>query len=89
MFHIGNKIYLRTKYIKLRQACKKLGPKYTGPFSIVKVINLMTVELKLPRILRKTHPVFPCNLLKPIQNSRMRPSRKAAPNPIMGREDTL
>lgn len=55
--------YLSTKYLNLRQPCKKLGPKYIDPFPIVQIINPVTVELQKPRSLRWVHPVIlPTNL---------------------------
>lgn len=74
---------MSTKYLKLRLLCRKLGPKYIGPFPIVKIINPVTMELKLPRILGKVHPVFHCSLLTPTQGSRLRLVEKEAPSPIM------
>ncbi|KAG8139639.1 hypothetical protein E2320_002400 [Naja naja] len=43
--NIRDKRYLSTKFLQLGQSCKKLGPKYTGPFAITWIINLVTVEL--------------------------------------------
>lgn len=82
-FHVGDRMYLSTKYLNLRLPCKKLGPKYIGLFPIVKVINPVTVGLKLPRILGKVHPVFHCKLLNPVYGSRMRPVEREALGPIM------
>lgn len=63
-FHIGQKVYLSTKYLKLNVPCKKLAPKFIGPFPIVKIINPVIVKLQLLRLLGKTHPVFHCSLLR-------------------------
>lgn len=80
---VREKVYLSTKYLKLRLTCKKLGPKYIGPFPIIKVINPVTVELKLPWLLGKVHPVFHCSLLKPVVGSRLRPAEGRAPRPVL------
>lgn len=79
-FHIGDKI-LSMKYLKLRLPSRKLGPKYIGPFPLVEVINLVTVELKLPKILGKVHPVFHCTI--PAQGFNLRPIGKDVPGPII------
>lgn len=81
--HIGDKMYLSMKYLKLRLPSRKLSPKYIEPFPIVKVINLVMVELKMPKILGKVHLVFHCSLLKPAQGSNLRPVGKDVPGPII------
>lgn len=57
-FNIGNNVYLSIKCLQSRQPSKKLGPKYVGLFPITKVINLVTVQLGLPKSLRYIQPVF-------------------------------
>lgn len=79
-FQVGDRVYLSTKYVKLRLLCKKLGPKYLGPFTITKVINPVTVMLKLPPLLGKIHPVFHCSLLKLAGN----PEAVEPPGPMNG-----
>lgn len=76
-------MYLSTKYLKLRLPCKKLGPKFLGPFPIVRVINPVTVELKLPCLMGKVHTVFHSSLLKPVITSNSRPLTPSPPGPIM------
>ncbi|KAK9395706.1 hypothetical protein NXF25_019067 [Crotalus adamanteus] len=66
-FQVGDLVYLSTKYIQLRVPCKKLAPKYIGPFRIAKVINLVAVRLHLPRFLGRIHSVFHSSLLKPVE----------------------
>ncbi|KAK9395591.1 hypothetical protein NXF25_018952 [Crotalus adamanteus] len=70
-FTVGQLVYLSTKYTRLRIPCKKLGPKYIGPFKIAQVINPVTVRLQLPRFLGKIHPVFHSSLLKPVSDYRV------------------
>lgn len=64
-FREGGKVYLSTKYIKLHIPSRKLGPKFIGPFTIIKIINPVMVSLKLPSLLSRIHPVFHSSLLKP------------------------
>lgn len=47
-FKVVDKVYLSTKFLQSRQPCKKLGQKYIGSFPIIRVMNPVTVELKLP-----------------------------------------
>ncbi|KAK9401689.1 hypothetical protein NXF25_010045 [Crotalus adamanteus] len=77
-FHVGDKVYLSTKYVKLQVPCKKLAPKYIGPFRIAQIINPVTVRLELPKLLGKIHPTFHVSLLKPVG----RTSHGQPPGPV-------
>ncbi|KAK9397281.1 hypothetical protein NXF25_020642 [Crotalus adamanteus] len=76
---VGDRVYLSTKYVKLQVPCKKLAPKYIGPFHIVRIINPVTVQLQLPELLGKIHPVFHVSLLKPVEGDT---HNKPPPGPI-------
>ncbi|MGL5295277.1 MAG: chromo domain-containing protein, partial [Aeromonas sp.] len=69
---VGQRVWLSTKNIRLRLPCKKLSPRYIGPFKIFKEINPVVFELQLPQHYR-IHPVFHVSQLKPY-NSPISPS---------------
>ncbi|KAK9395409.1 hypothetical protein NXF25_018770 [Crotalus adamanteus] len=79
-FRVGDWMYFSTKYLRLKIPCKKLGPKYVGPFQVTKVINPVTIRLQLPSFLGRVHPVFHSSLLKPAHG----PSYAKAPGPVVG-----
>ncbi|XP_039213407.1 uncharacterized protein LOC120314410 [Crotalus tigris] len=82
-FKVGDWVYLSTKYLRLPVPNKKLGPKYVGPFQVVKVINPVTVRLRLPPLLGKVHPVFHSSLLKLVQGPAV---GAKGPGPVIGEE---
>ncbi len=63
--------------IRLRLPCKKLAPRYFGPFVTQKLFNLVTFQLKLPPQYR-IHPTFHVSLLKPY-HSPVSPSTEPGP----------
>ncbi len=64
----GQKVCLSTRDIRMCLSCKKLSPRYVGPFTITKQINLVTYQLQLPTQY-KIHPSFHVSLLKPYHPS--------------------
>ncbi|XP_041437915.1 uncharacterized protein LOC121399951 [Xenopus laevis] len=76
-FKVGDLVWLSTVYLKLSCPSGKLGQRFLGPFPIIRQINSVAFQLKLPASWH-IHPVFHTALLKPASTFRF-PGRTAPP----------
>ncbi|KAL0157403.1 hypothetical protein M9458_048649 [Cirrhinus mrigala] len=63
----GQWVWLSTRDLRLRQPCRKLSPRYVGPFKIIKQITPVSFRLDLPAEYRVS-PTFHVSLFKPAGN---------------------
>ncbi|KAK3513379.1 hypothetical protein QTP70_014206, partial [Hemibagrus guttatus] len=66
--HVGQKVWLSTRNLRLKLPCRKLSPKFVGPFKIIRQVNLVAYRLRLPALYRIC-PTFHVSLLKPAHPS--------------------
>lgn len=71
-YRVGQRVWLSTRDIQLPASNRKLGPKFIGPFPIVRIVNPVTVRLDLPTHMR-IHPVFHVSLVRPVVSSPLSP----------------
>ncbi|KAI3363739.1 hypothetical protein L3Q82_001203 [Scortum barcoo] len=79
----GQKVWLSTKDLPLHVDTRKLAPRFVGHFPVSKVINPVSVQLKLPRSLR-VDPTFHISKLKPVWESPLVPPTKPPPKMVDG-----
>jgi hypothetical protein len=61
----GELVLLWTGNLRLRlPGIKKLHPKYVGPFKVVRMVGSAAVQLDLPEVWARIHPVFHVALVK-------------------------
>jgi hypothetical protein len=63
-FAVGEKVLLSTTNLNPKFGCKKLYPKWIGPFVVTMIVNDVAYTVKLP-VGMKIHPTFHISLLKP------------------------
>ncbi len=62
-------VWLSTRDLRLRVPCRKLNPRYLGPFKIIRQITPVSFRLALPAHYRIS-PTFHVSLLKPAGGPR-------------------
>ncbi|KAK3558586.1 hypothetical protein QTP86_021683, partial [Hemibagrus guttatus] len=62
--HVGHRVWLSTRNLRLKLPCCKLSPKFVGPFEIVRQVNPVPYRLRLPASYCIC-PKFHVSLLKP------------------------
>ncbi|KAL0194547.1 hypothetical protein M9458_008119 [Cirrhinus mrigala] len=63
-YQVGQWVWLSSKDLRPRLPCKKLNPRYVGPFKIIKQISPVAFRLQLPSHYRIS-PTFHVSLFKP------------------------
>jgi hypothetical protein len=64
-YSVGQLVLLSTKNLYEKGTCRKLQPRYMGPFTITRLCGDVAVELNLPPEWTRVHNVFHVSLLKP------------------------
>jgi len=79
-YTVGQWVWLSTRDLRLRLPCRKLSPRFVGPFQIIKQITPVSFRLDLPANYRVS-PTFHVSLLKPSGGPRGESEGAEARNP--------
>ena len=80
-YRVGQRVMLSARDIPLRVECRKLSPRYIGPFTIIKVISPTAVRLRLPSTMRRLHPTFHVSRVRPVVSHPLCPTPAPPPPP--------
>ncbi len=79
-FVAGQEVLLNAKNYNFKGPdCRKLMPRYIGPFKIIEMVGPVAARLELPPTMSRVHPVFHVSLLKPFHSD----GRSQPPSPVL------
>ena len=88
-FKVGDKAFVKSKYIATTRPTRKFADLFLGPFEIIGKPSAQSYTLRLPQSMRLIHPVFHVSMLKEHTENTI-PNRVIdPPPPIVVDEDSM
>ncbi|KAK3506297.1 hypothetical protein QTP70_015954 [Hemibagrus guttatus] len=87
-YQVGQKVWLSTRNLRHKLPCRKLSPKFVGPFEIVRQVNPVAYRLRLPTLYHIC-PTFHVSLLKPAHPTAREARACEEPLPSLDIEGSL
>ncbi|KAK3553777.1 hypothetical protein QTP70_009303 [Hemibagrus guttatus] len=87
-YQVGQRVWLSTQNLKFKLPCRKLSPKFIGPFEIVHQVNPVCYQLGLPASY-SICPTFHVSLLKPAHSPGVGDSGTLDPPPPLDIDGSL
>uniref|UniRef100_A0A8C5MA29 Uncharacterized protein n=1 Tax=Leptobrachium leishanense TaxID=445787 RepID=A0A8C5MA29_9ANUR len=82
VYHVGDRVWLSTRHIRLRVPSMKFAPRFIVPYKILRCVNPVSYALQLPASLRIPN-TFHVSLLKPLLCNRFTHSDPLPPPPVL------
>uniref|UniRef100_A0A8C5Q6E1 Chromo domain-containing protein n=1 Tax=Leptobrachium leishanense TaxID=445787 RepID=A0A8C5Q6E1_9ANUR len=82
VYHVGDRVWLSTRHIRLKVPSMKFAPRFIGPYKILRCINPVAYALQLPVSLRIPNS-FHVSLLKPLACNRFTRPDSPPPPPVV------
>jgi hypothetical protein len=81
-FEPNDMVMLSTTNMRFKGGCKKLMPKFVGPFEVVKMVGKAAVRLRLSEGYERMHNVFHVSKVKPYRSRPGQPPVQVHPLPL-------
>jgi hypothetical protein len=87
-FKVGDKAFVKAKFLQTTQPSKKLSEKYLGPYNIISQVGPLSWTLPLPTSMHAVHPISHVSMLKPSTPNSV-PNHIQPPPPLIMIDEEL
>ena len=80
---VGDRVFLRSEFIRTTRPSRKLSDKFLGPFEIIGSAGPSSFILRFPVSMRRIHPVWHVSQLEPAYESDFVGRTQPTPSPVI------